>query len=164
MTEMIHQIHTAPPALMEAEERQTRILDADYSAVDVNHLIKELDHLNDEEKEKLKNTLETYPKLFKGGLGTLKVKPVKFELLPNSVPFHARPFPIPVSQERTTKREINRLKSIGVLEKNSNSEWAAPTFIQPKKTGDVRILTDFRRLNKCIRRKPHPLPKISDLL
>jgi hypothetical protein len=28
----------------------------------------------------------------------------------------------------------------------------------------VRILTDFRRLNAQIKRKPFPLPKISDLL
>jgi hypothetical protein len=28
----------------------------------------------------------------------------------------------------------------------------------------VRILTDFRRLNAHIKRKPFPLPKISDLL
>ena len=34
----------------------------------------------------------------------------------------------------------------------------------PKKTGDVRILTDFRELNKVMKRKPYPLPKISDLL
>jgi hypothetical protein len=33
-----------------------------------------------------------------------------------------------------------------------------------QKTGDVRILTDFRRLNAQIKRKPFPLPKISDLL
>jgi hypothetical protein len=33
-----------------------------------------------------------------------------------------------------------------------------------KKTGDVRILTDFRRLNAQIKRKLFPLPKISDLL
>jgi hypothetical protein len=30
--------------------------------------------------------------------------------------------------------------------------------------GDVRILTDFRELNKCLKRKPFPLPKIKDLL
>jgi hypothetical protein len=39
-----------------------------------------------------------------------------------------------------------------------------PTFIQSKTTGDARILTDFRRLNAQIRRKPFPLQNISDLL
>jgi hypothetical protein len=46
----------------------------------------------------------------------------------------------------------------------SYSEWAAPTFMQAKKTGDVHILTGFRKLNAQIKRKPFPLPKISDLL
>ena len=53
---------------------------------------------------------------------------------------------------------------IGVLKKCHESEWAAPTFIQPKKTGDVRVLMDFRQLNKFLKRRPFPLPKNSDLL
>jgi hypothetical protein len=36
--------------------------------------------------------------------------------------------------------------------------------MQAKKTGDVRILTDFRRCNAQIKRKPFLLPKISDIL
>jgi hypothetical protein len=59
---------------------------------------------------------------------------------------------------------MKRLTDIDVLNRSSDSEWAAPAFIQAKKTGDVRILTDFKRLNAQIRRKPFPLPKISDLL
>jgi len=56
------------------------------------------------------------------------------------------------------------LCSIDVVEKNHDSEWACGTFIQPKKTGDVRVLTDLRELNKFVIRKPFPLPKIKDLL
>ena len=36
--------------------------------------------------------------------------------------------------------------------------------MQPKKTDDVRILTDFRRLNEQLKRMPYPLPKIAELL
>jgi hypothetical protein len=56
------------------------------------------------------------------------------------------------------------LCNIGVVAKCNDSKWAAPTFIQPKKTGDVRGLTDFRVLNWYLKQKPYPLPKISDLL
>jgi hypothetical protein len=64
----------------------------------------------------------------------------------------------------TTKKEIDRLCRIGVLEKNSDSEWGCGTFIRPKKTGDVRVCTDFRELNKHLKRKAFPIPKISELL
>jgi hypothetical protein len=47
---------------------------------------------------------------------------------------------------------------------SSDSEWAAPTLIQAKKTGDVQILADFRRLNAQMNRKKIPPPKISDIL
>jgi hypothetical protein len=71
---------------------------------------------------------------------------------------------VPQSLEATTKTEMKRLTDIDVFNRGSDSEWEAPTFIQAKKTGDVRILTYFRRLNAQKRRKPFPLPKISDLL
>ena len=56
-------------------------------------------------------------------------------------------------------REIKRLTEIGVLEWQSLSEWAALSFIQPKKNGTVRFLTNFRELNKRLVRKPFPYPK-----
>jgi hypothetical protein len=43
------------------------------------------------------------------------------------------------------------------------AEWAAPTFIIPKKNKTVRVITDFRGLNKCLKRNPFPMPKIPDI-
>jgi hypothetical protein len=103
-------------------------------------------HLRTEQQEKLVCSLRKYPKLFRGGLGVLNVPPVHLEFRPlnrDEKPYHARPFPALECYEDTTKREIQRICSIGVLLKCNDSEWAAPTFIQPKKTGDVRVLTDF---------------------
>lgn len=60
--------------------------------------------------------------------------------------------------------EVERLIQLGVLKKVSRSEWAAPTFIIPKKDGSVRFISDFRQLNTRICRKPYPIPKIQDLL
>ena len=152
------------PILQQAEERQARIRDADYSAVDIPTYVASLNDLTTIEKQQLQTVLEKHPTLFQGGLGILDIKPVHLELKEGAKPYHAKAFPIPQAYEGTTKREINRLEGIKVLKKTYDSEWAAPTFIQPKKTGDVRVLTDFRRLNDMILRKPFPLPKISDLL
>jgi hypothetical protein len=112
----------------------------------------------------LGKTLNKFPTLFGGGLEMLNIKPVRLEIIDGAKSYHARPFPVPQSLEATTKTEIKRLTDIDVFSRSSDSEWAAPPFIQAKKTGDVRILTHFRRLNAQIKRKPFPLPKISDLV
>jgi len=88
----------------------------------------------------------------------------KIELKDDVKPFHARLVPIPRIHEETLKKEVERLIKIGVLKRRNNSEWAAPTFIIPKKKGTVRFISDFRELNKRIKREPFPIPKIQDLL
>ena len=155
---------TVNPTVVEAEERQARILDADYSKKDIDQFVTELKHLDTDEQSMLSRLLHQYPVLFGGGLGKLDIPPIDLQLNPGSVPYHARAFPIPQALYGLTKKEMDRLTGINVFEKNSDSEWAAPTFVQPKKTKDVRILTDFRRLNECLIRKPFPLPKIQELL
>ena len=47
---------------------------------------------------------------------------------------------------------------------NDNSPWAAPTFGVPKKNDEVRIVSDFRKLNEAIKRNPWPMPTIQDML
>jgi hypothetical protein len=165
--EILHMLYHAanePDILQEAEKRQDRILDADYRKFEVDPFVEELKHLTMDENQILSQTLKKFPTLFGGGLGMLNIKTVKLELIDGAKPYHARQFPVPQSLEATAKTEMKRLTDIDVFNRRSDSEWAASTFIQAKKTGDVRILTYFRRLNAQIRRKPFPLPKISDLL
>ena len=44
------------------------------------------------------------------------------------------------------------------------SPWGFPSFIIPKKDGRVRWISDIRKLNEMIVRKPYPLPKIQDIM
>ena len=81
-------------------------------------------------------------------IGSLKIPPVSLELKPGSKPYSGRPFPIPKAYEQLTKDECRRFEKAGIWEHNLDSEWAAPSFIVPKKTGNVRIVTDLRELNK----------------
>ena len=48
--------------------------------------------------------------------------------------------------------------------KTGRSEWGFPSFIIPKKDMRFRWVSDFRKLNGMIVRKPFPMPKISDIL
>jgi len=65
---------------------------------------------------------------------------------------------------QTPKAEVEPLVKIGVLKKVNRSEWAAPTFIVPKKDGSVRFISNFQKLNKRMLRKPHPVPNVQDML
>ena len=161
---IIYQMTQEPTVLKRAEERQAQILDADYSKVEMDDFVNSLDHLDAKEKHELVNMLKHFPTLFGGGLGALDIEPVRLELKEGAKPYHAKPFLIPQAFLATTKKEIERFEKLGIWKRVHDSPWTAGTFVQPKKTGDVRVLTDFRKLNEWIVRRPHPLPKISDLL
>jgi hypothetical protein len=100
-------LSVAAPVLQEAEERQSRILDADYSKVNIKQYISELTHLKTEEKKALTEIVRQFPVLFGGRLGTVKVCPIHLELRDNARPYHSRPFPVPQSLYSTTKKEID---------------------------------------------------------
>ena len=121
-----------PTLLKEAEARQKRILDTDYSALDLDDYAHMETHLSNEQQTKLICSLQKYPKLFRGGLlGVDNVPPVLLDLRhlnKGEKPHHARPFPIPKCYEDTKKKEIKRLCNIGVLAKCSDFEWAAPNY------------------------------------
>jgi hypothetical protein len=142
----------------------TEILDAKYEQADISEIVKTLDHLNEHQQQRLKTVLEKFPQLFDGGLGHYPHEKIHLELEENAVPVHSRAYPVPKAHEEAFKRELEHLCKIGVLRKCAMTEWAAPTFIIPKKDGRVRWVSDFRQLNKVLKRKVYPLPIIQDIL
>ena len=102
--------------------------------------------------------------MFDGTLGKWQSKPYDIQLKEGSKPYHAKAYPIPRIYEQTLRDELDRLIKIGVLRKKNRSEWAEPTFIIPKKDGTVCFISDFRGLNKRLKRKPYPIPNIQDML
>ena len=110
------------------------------------------------------NLLKQYEELFDEELGQWDMDDYKIDLIEGAKPYHAKAFPIPRVHLETLKAEVQRLCDLGVLKKVNRSEWAAPTFIIPKKDGSVRFISDFRELNKRIKWKPYPIPKIQNLL
>ena len=153
-----------PKSTEEATQRVVRILDANYKRADLQAVVDSCTHLSSTDQKLLLELLTEYEPLFDGTLGAWKTTPVSFELKEGIKPYHGRAFPIPHVHKETIMKEIKRLCELGVLEWQSSSEWAAPSFIQPKKNKTVRFLTDFRELNKRLVRKPFPLPKISTVL
>jgi len=98
-------------------------------------------------------------------VGTWNTEPVDLVLKDTTAaPYHAKPYPVPYSQEQKLQEEVDRLCKQGILRKINRSEWACPMFTISKPDGSLRSLADLRELNKRIRRHPFPIPKIQDML
>ena len=63
------------------------------------------------------------------------------------------------------QEKVERLVNLGVLDEGNYYEWVAPSFSLPKaKTNRFRFLSDFRNLNRQLKRKPYIMPKIREML
>jgi len=142
----------------------TEIKHSKYEATSPEEVIKLQKHLNQIQQQQLLNIFERHPILFSGKLGKYPHQKIHLDIQNNAQPFHAKSYAVPHIHQQVFKDELQRLCQIGVLEKCGGTEWAAGTFIIPKKDGRVRWVSDFRMLNKSLKRRIYPLPKIQDIL
>ena len=153
-----------PIVTEQATNRMIKILDSKYEKANLKLVVSKAVHLKEHERTLLYELLIKYQEIFDGSLGEWQTTPVNFELHKGSKPHSQNPYSVPRIYKETFKKELDRLVKLGVLERVELSEWGSPTFIIPKKDNRIRFVSDFRRLNKKIKRKPYPLPKISDTL
>ena len=121
-------------------------MDADYSKVDIPAMVNELD-ITEASKKKLITTLQKFPTLFGGGLRKLtNMKPATIKLKKGSKPYAGCYYNLPKAYYAPTKKEVERMVEIGILRElpwNDDSPWCAPSFSVPKKTMDMRVVTNF---------------------
>ena len=113
---MLYSMHTDSPILQEAEERQNKMLDCDYSKVNIGNMLSDVD-IDSSSKDKLKIILYIFiPGLFGRDLGKLQNgKPAQIKLKPNALLYKGRYCNISKAYERVAKKEIERMVSIDVL-------------------------------------------------
>ena len=145
-----------------------QILDSKYEEQNLSQVAHDQTHLTEKQRGQLETLLTQHQDLFNGKLGLWPDGPVTAEIKSDSQPYHCqRAMRIPHVHIETVKKEVQRLVDIGVLEPISGTQsgpWCAPSFIIAKKDHRVRFITDYRKLNRCIVRKPWPMPHIMDLI
>ena len=155
----------------DGDDMYVEINQSKYETADVDKVVRSCTHLTQNQQNDLRGVLEKYPKLFDDTLGTYPDEKIHLDLKDDAVP-HCQPraYGVPHAHRSVFKAELDRLERIGVVEKTGRSEWIAGTFIVPKKLlpGEtvprVRWVSDFRGLNKCLKRKVYPIPRIGDIL
>jgi len=128
-------------------------------------IAKNQEHLDTTQQQALLGILKRHEDAFQGRAGQWNGEPIEIKLKDGVQPCWKRAYKIPQAYRELVEQEIGRLEKAGVLEKSSSpSEWGAPSFVIPKKDGGIRLLTDFRDLNKSVKRTPCEYERVEDTI
>ena len=78
-------------------------------------------------------------------------------------PWKMREYPIKKSLQTEVDRHIGKMIDVELI-RPSRSCYVSPIFAVPKKTGDIRIVFDYRKLNSFTKRENCHIPRINELL
>ena len=148
----------------EQDSHQATILDAKYDDMSPEAIAATQKHLDDKQRTDLVRLLTKFPTLFNGKLKKYEGETIHLDVDPSVTPSRSRAYSVPHTLLKTFKKELDHLVSQGVLEKGGRADWVSGTFLIAKKDGRVRWVSDFRALNKALKRKYYPLPVISEVL
>ncbi|KAJ8413752.1 hypothetical protein AAFF_G00082590 [Aldrovandia affinis] len=70
---------------------------------------------------------------------------------------------LPLARQETAGKALREMQQAGIIEP-SESPWASPIVMVPKKGGQWRFCVDYRRLNEVTRKDSYPLPRIDKAL
>lgn len=75
--------------------------------------------------------------------------------------FKKQPFTVPFKAQDALKNEIDRLKGLGLITE-SKGLYACPAFAIMKKSGKIRLIVDYRPINKVTVPDNFPFPNMHD--
>ena len=79
-------------------------------------------------------------------------------LINNLIPFTPSSYPIPIARKQATRQELNRLINLNII-RPSKSNFISVAFPIYKRSNGIRIVVDYRLLNKRTSPLLFPLPR-----
>jgi hypothetical protein len=95
----------------------------------------------------------------KGPLGEMKI-PLK----PYARPVKQRPYRLDPKYKQKVRIELDRMLEAGIIEPIAELEWISPMVVQDKKSGEIRIYVDLRKLNDACLHDPFPTTFTDEVL
>ena len=87
----------------------------------------------------------------------------KIELEPGATPPYRRQYRVSAAELAEVRRQLDEYLEKGWI-RPSSSPYGAPIVFIRKKTGELRMMVDYRALNHQTKKDVYPLPRIDDLL
>uniref|UniRef100_A0ABD2WAQ9 RNA-directed DNA polymerase n=1 Tax=Trichogramma kaykai TaxID=54128 RepID=A0ABD2WAQ9_9HYME len=109
--------------------------------------------------------VDEFSDLFEQSAGPVQIKslPVKHNIITTGPTISERPRRLTGDRLAAAKKVFDDLLNQGII-RPSNSQWASPLHLVPKRNGSWRVTGDYRRLNAVTVPDRYPLPIIEDLL
>jgi hypothetical protein len=60
--------------------------------------------------------------------------------------------------------ELDRMLEEGIIDTFEESEWISPMVVQDKKSGEIKICVDLRKLNDVCLHDPFPTPFTDEVI
>ena len=89
----------------------------------------------------------------KGPMGEMNVP-----LRSDARPINQRPYRLNPKYKKKVKIELDIMLEAGIIEPVEESERIIPMVVQVKKSGEIRICVDLRKLNDACLHDPFPTP------
>jgi len=112
----------------------------------------------------LDELLKRYSGLLCGTLGTVKGPKIELKMKEGAQPIYYKPRSVPYAMKEKIDSELDRLETLGIIEKVSYSDWATPVVPVIKPDGTVRLCGDYKvTVNKFLEIPEYPIPRPEEL-
>ena len=120
------------------------------------------EHLREKERNDIQELLSKFGSVISSRPGCTQLA-MHYINSESAQPVKLPPYRIPHAYREAVSKELKEMLEAGIIEK-SRSEWASPIVVVPKKSGEIRLCVDYRRLNSVTRGDAYPMPRIDDLI
>jgi hypothetical protein len=119
--------------------------------------------LSSDQKKQIQQLVKKYPDVFTSKPGkTTKLKH-QIDIKEGTRPLNAPPYRCAPNRRKIIEENINEMLKEKIISP-SNSPWASPVVLAPKKDGSFRFCIDYRKLNAVTIRDAYPIPRVDDTL
>jgi hypothetical protein len=95
----------------------------------------------------------------KGPMGEMRIPLKPDAKLINQIPYRLHP-----KYKEKVKIKLDRMLEVGIIENVEESEWISPMVVEKKKTGEIKICVDLKKLNNACLHDPFPTPFTEEVL
>ena len=120
--------------------------------------------INDSAVRQLVNQFkDIFPATLPAGLPPKRVIDHQIKLKPDAIPTNSHSYRMSQTELAALRKQLDELLSQRFIEP-SLSEWGSPVLFVKKKTGELRLVVDYRKLNEATIRQNYSLPRIDETL